>query len=115
MPDERKNIGEVLAPRPFYPDLPKQPRDVIIGLPFVFYDWVIVKDWESSTYGSSSFALVALGELDSKKPTLTSLVSGVAVLKKLAKLRSMGIKEIKAQLVKKETKAGNEMYDLVDV
>jgi len=113
MPETRepRQISDVLKPKPFYPELEKTPKDQMINSPCIIYDWVIIKDWNSSEYGSSSFAIVAYGSLKSKMPEYTSILSVVVVLKKLAELSRKGFKGVIATLVKKETKSGNEMWD----
>lgn len=108
----RKSVTDVLKPKPFYPDLPRESKDAILGIPSVLYDWVIVKNWNSSEYGQSDFAIIAFGLPESNDPEYTTIISGVAVIKKLQALSRKGLKNIGFTLVKKETHSGNEMWDI---
>lgn len=111
---EHRKIEDVLKPKPFYPDLPKTPKDDIVGIPVILHDWTIVKGWNSQEYGNSTFALIAYSvTLDSTGPEFTTLISGLTVIKKLSELQHRGLKGIEATLVKQETKAGNEMWNLI--
>ena len=108
---EHKAIGDVLKHKPFYPDLDRQPKDEIVDVEVVLYDWRIVKDWETEDYGQSPFAIVAYGAVDSEKATHTTILSGVVVLKKLIELSRKGYKGVTATLIKEENKSGNPMWN----
>ena len=106
-----RRVSDVLKPKPFYPDLERQPKDQMVDVDVILYDWIIIKDWQSSEFGSSSFAIVAYGSTESNEPQYTSIISGVVILKKLAELSRKGYKGVIARLTKKETKTGNEVWD----
>lgn len=113
MPQERKQLSDVLKPKPFYPDLPRIDKQELIGKPIVIYDWIIIKDWNSSEYGSSSFAIIAWSENDQVEATGTSIISGVAVLKTLNELQRKGIKNVECRLILTQTEKGNDLWKLL--
>lgn len=113
MPQERKQLSDVLKQPPFYPDLPKVDKKELIGIPIVLYDWKIIKDWNSSEYGSSSFAIIAWGDTDSTAAQSTSIISGVVVLRTLNDLKQKGLKNIECRLISEVTSNGNDLWKLI--
>lgn len=110
-----KQISDILDSKPFFPDLDRINKNDLINSPFIIYDWRIVKDWNSKDYGSSDFALVAIGELgdtEISKPSYTTILSGIVVLRKLRELDDLKVKNVLVTLVKQPTDQ-NEIWNLI--
>lgn len=82
------NVKEVLGSGvKFYPDLPREDFEALVGSKFQLLDGKVIDDWDAE-WGTSQFALMKL-ELSDKKQ-VTTICGGKAVVRQISRLVKRG-------------------------